>query len=135
MKGSYTIEAAVIMSIFCFMSVEIIRHGYRIYDETTGKMILHESVEEARHISDWEETEQLEELEEKGGRKKQGGFIFENFNIQLRNQTKRIHGEAEATTINGQWSVQIEAEQFRPEEFLRKIEAVKQLEERNGSSL
>lgn len=135
MKGSYTIEAAVIMSIFCFMSVGIIQQGYRVYDETTGKMVLHESVEKARHVLSWEEAVGLKELEEKGTKRKLAGFFFDNFNVQLEKQTKRIAGRADASTINGQWDMQIEAEIFRPEEFLRKIEAVKQLEERNGNSL
>lgn len=135
MKGSYTIEAAVIMSIFCFMSVGIIGQGYRVYDETTGRMVLHESVEKGRHGLEWEEAAWLKELEEKGSGRKRTGFSFDNFQIQLEKQAKRIAGKADASTIKGQWDAQIEAEIFRPEEFLRKIEAVKQLEERNGNSL
>ena len=115
MKGSYTIEAAVIMSICCFM------HMYQICDEVTGKMVLHKTLEEMRHL-------QPEE-------RKQKADIFRDFNIQLMEGADYMKGRAEAKRFDGRWRAEIEVKIFQPEGFLRKVEAARKLEERNGNTL
>ena len=121
MKGSYTIEAAVIMSICFFMTAGIIGHAYQLYDETTGRMVLHKNIEKMRHLTSEE--------------RKKAQFSDENFNMNLSEQANHIIGKANGKRFHGQWSAEIDSGIFQPEGFLRKVEAAKQLEERNGSSL
>lgn len=135
MKGSYTVEAAVIMSIFCLMTAVVIRQAYKLHDETVGKMALHEQVERARRLSSWEREQELAEIEGKAAKRKITRFSFEDFHLQLRKQRGKIVGKSEAREPGRQWNMEIEAGIFEPEAFLRKIEAAKQLEGRDGSSL
>jgi hypothetical protein len=121
LKGSYTIEAAVIMSVCCFMMAGMIQHTYQIYDEVTGKMVLHKTLEELRHLYP-------EERKQKAG-------VFRDFNIQLMEESDYVKGKAEAKRFNGRWRAEIEVKIFQPEEFLRKVEVVRKLEERNGNTL
>jgi hypothetical protein len=121
LKGSYTIEAAVIMSICCFMMAGMIMHMYQICDEVTGKMVLHKTLEEMRHL-------QPEE-------RKQKADIFRDFNIQLMEGADYMKGRAEAKRFDGRWRAEIEVKIFQPEGFLRKVEAARKLEERNGNTL
>lgn len=135
MKGSYTIEAAVIMSIFCFMMAAVIHQAYGLHDKTVGKMALHERVEQARRLSPWEREQGLAEIERQAVKRRTVQFSFKDFRLQLGKQPGRVVGKSEAKMPSGQWNIQIEAGIFEPEAFLRKTEAVKQLEGRDGSSL
>ena len=46
-----------------------------------------------------------------------------------------MKGRAEAKRFDGRWRAEIEVKIFQPEGFLRKVEAARKLEERNGNTL
>lgn len=135
MKGSYTIEAAVIMSIFCVMMAVVIRQAYGLHDETVGKMALHERVEQARRLSPWERKQGIAEIERQAVKRKITQFSFHGFRLHLEEHSGKVAGKSEARKPDGQWNIQIEAGIFEPETFLRKTEAVRQLEVGDGNSL
>lgn len=135
MKGSYTIEAAVIMSIFCIMMAVVIRQAYGLHDETVGKMALHERVEQARRLSPWERKQGIAEIERQAVKRKITQFSFHGFRLHLEEHSGKVAGKSEARKPDGQWNIQIEAGIFEPETFLRKTEAVRQLEVGDGNSL
>ncbi len=133
-KGSYTIEAAVIMSTFCLITVTLIHNVYRLHDETRGMMVLHETIEKARQndfISDGGTAggEGIKELEVWGKERYGFAWSFENFQIALKQQGDKITGTADG----GNWKGEIETQIFRPQDFLRKTEAVKQLGVTDGN--
>ena len=123
MKGSYTIEAAVIMSIFCLMMTAVLHQAYKLHDETVGKMALHERIEQGRRLNPWEREQGLAEIEGQAVKRKTAQFSFKDFRLQLGEKSGRIVGKSEAR------------KPFEPEVFLRKTEAVKQLEAGDGSLL
>ena len=135
MKGSYTIEAAVIMSIFCLMMTAVLHQAYKLHDETVGKMALHERIEQGRRLNPWEREQGLAEIDGQAVKRKTAQFSFKDFRLQLGEKSGRIVGKFEARKPDGQWNIQIEAGIFEPEVFLRKTEAVKQLEAGDGSLL
>ena len=84
-------------------------------------MVLHKTLEEMRHLHP-------EERKQKAG-------VFRDFNIQLMEGPDYMKGKAEAKRFDGRWCAEIEVKIFQPEGFLRKIEAARKLEERNGNTL
>ena len=119
-KGSYTVEAAAVMGIFCFLAVGLIHQIYQMHDRTAGMMILHQTVEKMGN--DGQKKRETE-------RTFSAGIV----NVFLETDGEIVSGTAESTVQRTVWRGQIETEIFRPERFLRRIEAVKQLGDRNGS--
>lgn len=56
LKGSYTIEATYIMGITFFALATVIGAVYRLKEEITGHMQLHEQVEQLRYREEINET-------------------------------------------------------------------------------
>lgn len=121
-KGSYTVEAAAVMGIFCFLIVSLIQEIYQMRDITVGMMALHEAVEKA------DSGGEDREVDENGKEISLG-----NFRIFLEEDGEVISGTVEAGIRKKAWKGQIETEIFRPERFIRRAEAVRQLGDRDGS--
>ncbi len=122
-SGSYTIETACVMAVFCLALIILIQQAYRMHDETKSGMILQEAVERARHREDGEGAEDDGEF----------GLFFsmENVSLQMEEGSSRVRGTISADGRNGRWSLEITERKYEPEEFLRQIAALKQLEGRD----
>ena len=55
--------------------------------------------------------------------------------IQIDEGLTRVNGIVSADGNGGQWKLEISEKKYEPEEFLRQIAALKQLEERDESEL
>lgn len=126
-KGSYTVEMAYIMAVFCLVMVVLIQQAYRIHDETKSGMNLQEAVELARHDEDGQKDELGEEVQERSGLL----FSMDRAKLQLKKQSGRMVGISSGERREGSWNLEISEKIYEPEEFLRKIAALKQLEERH----
>lgn len=126
-SASYTIETACIMAVFCMALIVLIHHAYRLHDETKSGMVLQKAVEQARHRED-DETKADEES---------FGLLFsmKDAGIQIDESLTRVNGIVSADGNGGQWKLEISEKKYEPEEFLRQIAALKQLEERDESEL
>ena len=49
MEGSYTLEAAIVVSVVILSLWTMIHRAYQLHDQVTGNMILHEAVELSVH--------------------------------------------------------------------------------------
>lgn len=130
-EGSYTVEMAYIMAVFCLVMVVLIQQAYRLHDETKCGMTLQEAVEQMRHDEDEKKEEILEEIQ------RQSGLLFsmDNLNLDLEKSGSRIAGQISGQRPEGAWNLEISSKIYEPEEFLRKVAALKQLEERNESQI
>lgn len=118
-SGSYTVEAAWVTAVVILSVVTAIQAAYGLRGRVVGAMVLHEAVETARH--------------EKGlaAGEVQARFERTGLRLELRDQGRNIDGTAKG----GRWEAEIQGTRFRPEEFLRKITLLEQLEEGNGGTL
>lgn len=118
-SGSYTVEAAWVSAVVILAVVTTIQAAYGLRGRVVQAMVLHEAVETARH--------------EKGLTAQEVQTRFERTGVRLELQERGgiIDGQAAAD----RWEVRIQSTKFRPEEFLRRITLLEQLEEGNGGSL
>jgi signal transduction histidine kinase len=125
-SGSYTVEMAYIIAVFCMVMVVLVQQAYRIHDETKSGMKLQEAVEQIRH----DEDEQTKEIEK--GVKQNLGLMFsmENTDIKLNRGILRVEGNCSGQQKGKAWDLEISSRIYAPEEFLRMMAALKQLEER-----
>ncbi len=119
------------MAVFCLMMVVLIGQAYRLHDETKSGMELQEAVELVRHDED-DRTDQLEqEVAERTGLL----FSMDGTELQVEKRTGRVDGEIFGQGQGGLWGLEISSKIYEPEEFLRKVAALKQLEERYESQV
>ena len=130
-SGSYTVEMAYIMAVFCMIMVVLVQQAYRLHDETKSGMYLHQAVEEFRHDEDEQKDEIIRRTQESAG------FLLSMDGIRfgLEEKLSRVTGTSDGRTKKGVWNLEISSKIYEPEEFLRKIAALKQLEERNEHPL
>lgn len=117
-SGSYTVEAAWVSAVVILAVVTTIQAAYGLRGRVVQAMVLHEAVETVRH--------------EKGLTAQEVQTRFERTGVRLELQERGgiIDGQAA-----DRWEVRIQSTKFRPEEFLRRITLLEQLEEGNGGSL
>lgn len=130
-SGSYTVEMAYIMAVFCMVMVVLVQQAYRIHDETKTAMKLQEAVEQLRH----DEKDQDGEIEENV--RKNFGLMFsmEGTRIELNRGIGRVEGSCGGQQRGKTWGLEISSRIYAPEEFLRMMAALKQLEDRNEHQL
>ena len=118
-SGSYSVEAAWVSAVVILAVVTTIQAACGLRGRGVQAMVLHEAVETARH--------------EKGLTAQEVQTCFERTGVRLELQERggTIDGQAAAD----RWEVRIQSTKFRPEEFLRRITLLEQLEEGNGGSL
>lgn len=124
--ASYTVETAWVMAVFCLVMVVLIQQAYRLHDETKNGMSLQEAVELARHDEDGRGDEIGEEARARLGLM----LSMDRVDLEVKQGTKQTVGSAGGQGNNGRWSLEISSSVYEPEEFLRKMAALKQLEER-----
>lgn len=124
--ASYTVEVAYIMAVFCLVMVVLVRQAYCLHDETKGGMTLQEAVELMRHDEDDRGGEITEEVRSRSGLL----FSMDNLNLELGSNKSKITGRLSGSRSEGTWGLKISSKVYEPEEFLRKVAALKQLEER-----
>ncbi len=83
-SGSYTVEMAYIMAVFCMVMVVLVQQAYRIHDETKSGMKLQEAVEQMRH----DEDDQTKEIEKEVFHGKYG-YKAESRNFACRGKLQR----------------------------------------------
>ena len=129
--GSYTVEMAYVMAVFCLVMVVLIQQAYRLHDETKSGMELQEAVEMVRHDEDDRAQELAQEVDERAGLL----FSMDSTGLQIEKGVGQVNGEICGERQGGPWGLKITSGIYEPEEFLRKIAALKQLEERYESQL
>ena len=127
LEGSYTVEAALIMSAVIMVLWLMIQRAYVLHDQVTGSMILHEAVE----LSVQEKNPELSRTAGLGVEALDGLFTFSGSRMQLSRNGDAIEGSASC----GQWSRKIQIKEYQPQEFLRKITLLEELGERDGNSI
>lgn len=125
-SGSYTVEMAYVMAVFCMVMVVLIQQAYRIHDETKSGMKLFEAVEQLRHDEDGREKEIEAQIQQNFGLM----LSMEGTNLKLEKGILRINGQCSGQQRGKNWNLEISNRVYAPEEFLRMMAALKQLEER-----
>ncbi|MDO4328328.1 MAG: hypothetical protein Q4C66_03210 [Lachnospiraceae bacterium] len=124
--ASYTVEMAYIMAVFCLVMVVLVQQAYRLHDETKSGMTLQEAVERMRHDEDDRSEEIVEEVQSCSGLL----LSMDNLNMELGKSGSKVTGQLSGLRPEGAWNLEISSKVYEPEEFLRKVAALKQLEER-----
>lgn len=123
-NGSFTVEAACVMSMVLLCLCVMIRQAGNLRDEAVGTISLHEAVEKGRHEKRTDPSAIASDVQRYMGHP----MTFPEYQIHLIPQGKRIKGKGEG----GLWSHEIGSKQFRPEKFLRKITLIEGPEEVDG---
>lgn len=119
-RGSFTVEATMVMGIVLMSLIAAIRYGCILHDEVTGAMILEESLEEARFIPAENRKEELVVVEERGTRLGNPRIYLGEYTVEIKDGWGSISGEASA----GDWKLEMKIPWFQPSEFLREYEAL-----------
>ncbi len=129
--GSYTIETAWAMAVFCLVMVVMIQQAYRLHDETKNGMKLQEAVEQIRHDEDEQEDKIQDDMQHSIGLL----LSMERIDLKLETKGSQATGRISGQKRGGKWELEISERIYEPEEFLRKMAALKQLEERYESQI
>ena len=124
--GSYTIETVWVMAVFCLVMVVLVQQAYRLHDETKNGMSLQEAVELVRH----DEDERGEELVNEAKGRLGLVLSMDGVALEVEQGKKKAVGNISGREKGGKWNLEISSGVYEPEEFLRKLAALKQLEER-----
>ena len=119
-SASLTVEAAFVMIIVLFAIGLVIQSAYTLHDEVTGKMILEAVIEEARYNITEEKKEGY--FSERGTKMGNPRLWLGDYRVNIDMTGGKVSGKAAA----GEWSAQIELSEFRPELFLRRLEAFRE---------
>lgn len=127
LEGSYTLEAAVVMSVVILSLWTVIQKAYQFHDQVAGSMILHEAAELSLH----EEEPDFSGRAQAGREALNRLFTFSGSTMELEEKGDAIEGRAAC----GEWSRQITIKEYCPQKFLRKMTLLEELGEGNGSSV
>lgn len=116
--ASFTVEAALVLSVVFLAIAALIRHALCVHDMVSGSMILEEMVEKIRFRKDGDEWENVYEAE--GMRKGNPRPYLGDYKIDIQLESRQASGTAKA----GGWEGQIYMKRFQPETFLRQMEAM-----------
>jgi len=113
-----------VLGVVFLTMAAVIKKAYVLHDTVTGSMILAETMEKAAGSHDKEKDENYFKGygEERGNPR----LWLGRYGIELNMGEREIKGSAEA----GEWKLGMEIKRFRPEVFLRRIEALKEM--KNG---
>lgn len=124
--ASYTIETAWAMAVFCLVMVVLIQQAYRLHDETKNGMSLQEAIELARH----DEDERTDEIGKEANARLGLVLSMDRVYLEVERGKKQAAGCVSGQQNDGKWNLEISSGIYDSEEFLRKMAALKQLEER-----
>lgn len=121
LKGSYTVEAALVMAIVLWALLFSVQAAYRLRDETAGAMALEEAVQRLCH----NESERIEDAPLWASQRAGFPFSWKNYEFEVRLSGNSITGRSvKASGIGGSWSLEMEHDVFDPENFLRLISLI-----------
>ncbi len=124
-SGSFTVEAAFVMTIVLWALLFSIQAAYGVRDETVGAMALQEAVQRLRH-NESELPEQAVAWAEKRAGKP---FSWERYEFQLSTSGNLITGKkVDAAAAGGRFKLSLEQKVFDPENFLRMMTLTNQEE-------
>lgn len=112
----------MVMSVVLLTLGTVIRAAYLLHDEVTGTMILEEAVSKACYRM--EKEEDASEFSRWGTETGDPRLWLGDYRTDIRIHGGKVSGSARA----GDWKMQIERKEFRPELFLRRLEALKEME-------
>ena len=127
LSGSYTVEAAVVMTVVVMSVWTMIRAACGLHDRVTSGMILHEMVELWAH----EEQLDLGQAEALGGEALKHLFLSKGDSISLEEKRESVGG-----SLSGkEQGFQIQMSRFKPQDFLRKMTLLEELGQKDGDSV
>lgn len=126
-EGSYTVEAAMVMTVVLLSVWTMIRGAYRLHDQVTGGMILHEMIELSAHESQLDQ----DQIEAMGNRTLGHLFVLKSTGMILEQEGGMVSGRLFGSGQN----LQIQTKRFRPQDFLREMTILEELREENGDSI
>lgn len=121
----FTLEATMVMGVVVIMLLAVIRYGCILHDQVTGSMILEEALIKTRYLPEDMLKDGLERAETEGTEMGNPRIWLGEYGIKVENGLTKISGEA----IAGDWKKEIKISKFRPGDFLRKYEIMKELDE------
>lgn len=125
LKGSYTVEAAFVMSMVLWAMLCTIQAAFYLRDEVTGSMALQESVQRLRH----NESEDPKEAENWALKRAGESFSWKKYRYELQLSGNALTGKkVKAEGAGGSWKLLIEQDIFDPENFLRMLTLLDQEE-------
>ncbi|WP_124068347.1 hypothetical protein [Clostridium sp. E02] len=125
LKGSYTIEAAFVMSIVLWAMLVSIQAAYCIRDEVVGSMAMAESVQRLRH----NESESPGDADNWAKNRAGKPFSWKEYEYNIQMSGNPITGrKVNAFGRAGRWNLLIEQSVFDPENFLRMVTLLDQEE-------
>lgn len=125
LRGSYTIEAAFVMSIVLWVILVSIQTAYYIRDEVVGSMAMAESVQRLRH----NESESPDDADNWAKKRAGTPFSWKEYEYKIRLSGNPITGrKVDAQGKAGRWNLLIEQKVFDPENFLRLVTLIDQEE-------
>lgn len=114
-------EAALVLGVVFLTLMTVIKEAYVLHDTTTGSMILEETLEKAGYNrDDTRDEEYFTGLGEQMGNPR---LWLGGYDVEMEIDTKRVSGAAKA----GDWGLQMEFHRFRPEMFMRRLEALMEM--------
>lgn len=111
--------------------VVLIQQAYRLHDETKSGIKLHEAVEVLRHDEDERDEEINRQAQDSVGHL----FSMSGTALEVNRGIFRVTGSYSGQERDRVWNLEISGKPYAPEEFLRMMAALKQLEERNERQL
>lgn len=116
-RGSLTVEAALVMAVVLFLISALLRGAFEIHSQVAANLVIQEALEMADRRE--EGSLSLEEIESRAGRRLRLYFWCQNGTIKLKEDKRRLTG-----TAGGSVSGSISIKKFDPEKFLRFVRAL-----------
>lgn len=123
----YTVEAAIVSSVVLLAIGTLIKEAYVLHDKVTGAMILEETLEQA--AGNVEKDRDDDYFAKRGENLGSPRLWLGKYSVKISRKQGRIIGNAWA----GNWELQIERKKFSPHEFLRRVQALAEIEKGLGN--
>ena len=123
----YTVEAAIVSSVVLLAIGTLIKEAYVLHDKVTGAMILEETLEQA--AGNVEKDREDDYFAKRGENLGSPRLWLGKYSVKISRKQSRIIGNAWA----GNWELQIERKNFSPHEFLRRVQALAEIEKGLGN--
>lgn len=117
-SASFTVEAALVLTVVLFTIGATIQNAYYLHDTVTGSMILEETLEKVRYGTGGDE--EVKRLAEEGEALGSPRLWLGTYRLEISESEKCAEGSAAA----GDWKQQMEIAEFQPETILRKYSAL-----------
>ena len=112
----------MVMGVVLFTCITLIQRGYELHDTVTGTMILTETMQKLRYGEP--EEEEKERILQQGNELGNPRLWLGAYEIELEETIGKMTGTAAA----GGWKAEIQMGKFQPGEYLRRCEALRELQ-------